>query len=82
MKRLVAASILVLLAAPASAQHDDRGLAAYTRVEHAVALRQWRPPIEPANASAHDRPGGLPVYGLGAPLDDAEAVKWFRLAAK
>ena len=82
MKRLLAASILVLLAAPASAQHYDRGLAAYARVEHAVALREWRPPTEPGGVSARYRLGGLPLYGLGAPLDDAETVKRFRLAAK
>ncbi len=57
MKRLLAAFILVLLAAPATAKDVDKGLVADKRGDYSAALREWRPFADSFWSSYLDRMG-------------------------
>ncbi|MCZ6588729.1 MAG: tetratricopeptide repeat protein [Alphaproteobacteria bacterium] len=82
MKRLFAALIFILLAAPAVAQDFDKGLAAYNSGDYATALREMRPLAEQGSATAQFGLGNMYLEGHGVPQDYAEAAKWYRLAAE
>ena len=60
----------------------ENGLAAYQRGDYATALHFWRPLAERGVAQAQNNLGLMYANGQGVPQDDAEAVKWFRLAAE
>ena len=82
MKRIAfAVALLVSVAAPASADFDE-GFAAYDRGDYATALREWKPLAEHGLAEAQHNLGVMYSKGQGVPQDDAEAVKWYRLAAE
>ena len=82
MKRLLAALIFVLAAAPANAQDFDKGLVAAERGDYATALREWRPLAEQGHVEAQFNLGLMYSEGLDVPQDYAEAAKWFRAAAE
>ena len=81
MKRLLAALIFVLLAAPAYAQDLDKGLAAAERGDYATALREWQPLAEQGYAEAQYYLGSMYDRGIGVGQDFAKAAKWYRRAA-
>ena len=56
--------------------------AAYSRGDYAAALRLIRPLADKGNANAQHNLGALYVEGRGVPQNDAEAMKWYRLAAE
>jgi len=78
---LAALVIGLALAAPAWAGFDD-GARAYGRGDYAAAFRQWKPLAEQGNALAQYNLGVLYGTGQGVARDDAEALKWLRLAAR
>ena len=76
---------LVFLLATACSENAgpyENGLAAYQRGDYATALHFWRPLAERGVAQAQNNLGLMYANGQGVPQDDAEAVKWFRLAAE
>ncbi len=81
MKRLLAALIFILLAAPGSAQSFNDFRDAYERGDYATALRGFRPLAEQGDATAQYNLGYMYHYGLGVPQNSAEAAKWYGRAA-
>ena len=93
MKPRIALAALVMflgLAAPVAAGPYEDGVAAYHRGDYATALRLWRPLAEEANAprfgcgvhcKAQTYLGVMYAKGQGVVQDDAQAYKWFDLAA-
>ena len=45
-------------------------------------LRSFARRIDPSDAGAYNNLGVLYATGQGVPQDDAEAVRWYRLAAE
>ena len=82
MKRLLAALIFILLAAPAYAQDSMKGFIAAERGDFETALREWRPLAEQGDVIAQYNLGILFARGDGVPQDYVEATEWFRLAAE
>ena len=75
--------LFAILTAPVYAQNYEKGLAAYKRLDHAAALREWLPLAWRGNVSAQRRLAELYSHGgRGVPEDPTEAAKWARLAAK
>src|SRR3990172_7889897 len=82
MKRLVLAAFLIFgLTTPAGAGFDE-GMAAYQRGDYAAALREWLPLAQQGDAAAQHNLGAMYDNGEGVALDDAEAIKWYRMAAE
>ena len=78
----LAALLLALgLSGAANAGPFDDALAAANRGDYATAFRLYRPLADQGNASAQDNLGLMYAKGEGVPQNNAEAVKWFRLAA-
>lgn len=74
--------LLSLLAAPATAQDYDKGVASYERGDYVAALWKWRPLAEQGDAQAQYELGQSYFRGRGVLRDYTEAAKWFRLAAE
>ena len=70
-----------LLAQPVMAGPLEDGQAAYDRKDFATALHLLRPLAAHGNAIAQTMLGAMYASGDGVPRDDAEAVKWFQMAA-
>lgn len=83
MIRFFRGAVLALMLIPSAgtAQDFDAGLAAAQAGDFATALREWTPLAEQGYAGAQTNLGVMYAEGQGVPQDDAEAVKWFRLAA-
>ena len=82
LKYALAAIILVLsLTTPVAAGPLDDADAAYSKGDHAAALRLLRPPANQGDAVAQYNLALMYSRGDGVPQSYAEAVKWFRLAA-
>ena len=84
-KRGLVAGILFLAVAltpiaAVSGPFED-GLDAYNVGDYVTAWWLWRPLAEQGNAHAEHALGVMYDEGQGVPQDDAEAVKWYRLAA-
>ena len=60
----------------------EEGRGAYESGDYAVALGLLRPLAERGDAEAQYNLGVMYRNGQGVPHDDAEAVKWYRLAAE
>jgi TPR repeat protein len=71
-----------LLALPTAAQDFKKGMAAHKRGDYAAAMREWRPLADRGDAQAQYKLAFMFERGRGAPQDQAEAVKWFRKAAR
>ena len=95
MKRIIRAVVMVLLFAPGMLWADDfdAALEAYDAGDIDTAYEIWRPMAEQGDAEAQWRLGHIYRGALGAPgdhwslekqarRDDAEAVRWYRLAAE
>jgi TPR repeat protein len=80
----VALAVLVstaAVAAPAIAGPLEEGLAAYERFDFATALTVLEPLAEQGNVEAQLRLGLMYHKGWGVRFNNAEAIKWLRLAA-
>lgn len=77
-----AALCFALLPAAGAAQDLWAGVTAYNAGDYATALGEWMPLAEQGDATAQNNLGVMYEYGLGVPKDDAEAVKWYRMAAE
>ena len=76
--------LLILLLLPCSwgaLAGVDAGLRAHQRGGSATTMREWLPRAEAGDANAQYNLGVIYDQGKGVPEDDAEAAKWFRLAA-
>ena len=60
----------------------QKGLDAYNKGDYATALREWKPLAEQGDAGARPTGCGCTATDEVSPQDDAEAVRWFRLAAE
>lgn len=83
--RLIRAAAFLLctaVAAPAIAQDFDKGLAAARVGDYETALLEWRPLAAQGDADAQYNLGVMYDNGQGVIQDYAEAVNWYRLAAK
>jgi len=68
---------------PVNLLADHRaGKDAFDRGDYATAYREWLPVAEQGNAVVQTVLGVMNFIGWGVPQDDAEAVKWFRLAVE
>jgi len=85
MKAILRSGCLALtimaLTVPADAGPFEDGLAAANLGDFETAFRLWRPLAEQGNAGAQNSLGKIYEDGLSVPQDDAEAVKWYRMAA-
>ena len=81
MRRTALALALALMPMNAFGQDFDAGLAAANAGDYAAALREWRPLAEQGDANAQSALGVMYDNGPGVARDDAEAVRWYRLAA-
>ena len=79
---LALSCILIMLAAPISAQDFQKGLEAAQNGDFDTALKEWKPLAESGNSVAQFNLGLIYDNGWGVPQDYKEAVKWYRLAAK
>lgn len=79
---LIACCLTFLIATPAAAQDLDKGFAAYQRGDFATALREWRPLAEAGDIDGRYGLGVMYDKGRGVPEDNAEAVRWYRLATE
>jgi TPR repeat protein len=82
MRRLLTALCLCLFALPAWAQDFTTGLTAYEKGDYERAFAIWLPLAKGVDPSAQYNVGLMYANGLGVARNDAEAVKWFRIAAK
>jgi uncharacterized protein len=76
-------SLVALLLSPAALLAADlqKGLAAYDIGDYETALAECQPLADAGNADAQFCIGRLYANGFGVPMDDAEALKWYGLAA-
>ena len=79
---LTSMALATMLAMPAPAQTIEDAAAAYQRGDLAGALTQYRRLAEQGLAIAQSNLGAMYDNGEGVPEDDAEAVRWYRLAAE
>ena len=79
---LALSCILMMLAAPISAQDFQKGYEAYQNGDYATALKEWTPLAEGGNSVAQNNLGVLYRYGWGVSQDYKEAVRWYKLAAE
>jgi len=64
------------------AQDFEKGLEAARAGDYETAFREWLPLAEHGNATAQVNLGLMYRNGNRGPVDNVEAEKWFRLAAK
>ena len=85
-RNLVACLVIVagtfLSAVQATYADFDDGMDAFQRRDYETALEEWQPLAEQGDARAQLEVGRLYISGNGVPQDDAEAVRWYRLAAE
>jgi len=75
-------AITVFLFAPALAGADlQKGLAAYDAGDYETAMAECLPLAEAGDPGAQFCVGRMYANGFGAPMDDAQAIKWYGLAA-
>ncbi|WP_438957408.1 tetratricopeptide repeat protein [Cognatiyoonia sp.] len=75
------AAVLSLAFTPLAAQDSQKGWDAYRAGDYATALQEWTPLAEAGNAYAQFSLGVMYRNGRGVLQDDAEAGRWYRLAA-
>jgi TPR repeat protein len=75
-------AITVFLFAPALAGADlQKGLAAYDVGDYETAMAECLPLAEAGDPGGQFCVGRMYANGFGAPMDDAQAIKWYSLAA-
>lgn len=83
MKRLACAFVTLVtltLTAPATADYQA-GADAYQSGDFRKAMAEWLPLAEGGDAVAQNSVGALYDHGLGVDEDDAEAARWYQMAA-
>ena len=78
---LLMVSLLTFAGGMAIAQDYDAGLKAFQAGDFQTALKEWNPLADQGHAGAQYNLGIMYANGYGVPEDDAEAVRWYRLAA-
>jgi TPR repeat protein len=78
MRCVLAAVAWASLCTGADFQTGER---AYDKRNYAVALREWRALAEQGHAEAQRKLGDMYHDAKGVPADDAQALRWYRLAA-
>lgn len=81
VKRWLVIGALLLGAAPALAQSEPPGSAAFRARNFTGAYLQLLPVARAGNAQAQFILGQMSHSGLGVQLDPTEAVRWYRMAA-
>jgi TPR repeat protein len=81
IKSVVVAAVLVAALRGGLAADFHEGLAAHKRGDYEAALREWRPLAAQGDAEAQYRLARMYYHGEGV-RDDAQAAKWYRLAAE
>jgi TPR repeat protein len=82
MKRLALALALFFAATTPARAGFDEGIAAVGRGDFATAYHEFQPLAQAGDAAAQFYLGLMYQLGLGAARDDAQALKWLRLAAE
>ena len=78
----VLATTLFLVFSQLAAQDFDKGLKAHDAGDYNTAVREWKPLAEQGNVEAQYNLGFLYYNGQGLTQNNAEALKWYRLAAE
>ena len=78
---LLMVSLLTFAGGVAIAQDLDAGLKAAQAGDFQTALKEWKPLADQGHADAQYNLGLMYANGYGVVEDDAEAVRWLRLAA-
>ena len=78
---LALSCILIMLAAPISAQDFRKGFEAAQSGAFETALKQWKPLAEGGNSVAQHNPGAMYYNGQGVLADFVIAHMWFNIAA-
>ena len=84
MRHIILSSILVgaaMLWPVAAAADDAAAQRAYDNGDYETAYAQWLPLAEAGDANAQFAVGHMHANGFGVAMDDAETLKWYRLAA-
>ena len=79
---ILGVALAVMLTATASAADLQKGIDAFDAGDHATALTEFTPLAEAGDAEAQGWLGWMYESGKGVAQDDAEAEKWYRLAAE
>ena len=82
MKRILLAAVIALMPLSAIAQDFYKGRAAYYAGEYEAALKVLRPLAEQGDVKAQLWLAMMYSLGNRVPMDQAEAVRWYRLAAR
>jgi hypothetical protein len=77
---LTLAILLPAMHAPAWAGFQE-GAAAYNKGDYAAAMTEWLPLAQAGDAQAENAVGALYDNGLGVTADEAEAFRWYSMAA-
>ncbi|MCH7806877.1 MAG: sel1 repeat family protein [Proteobacteria bacterium] len=82
-KSVLIFGFLFLSMGATSLAHADfnRGWEAYDRGDYETALKEWLIDANKGNPAAQSMLGLMYANGWGVPENDAEAVRWYRLAA-
>jgi len=79
--RIVLIMFVLSLSAAALGGDLAKGRAALNNGDYDTALSEWQPLAEAGDSEAQFCMGYLYANGFGVPMDDAEALKWYGLAA-
>ena len=85
MRRALSALVVALALGWSGAVHAGdyrKGLEAWGAGDYVTAFREWRELADQGLPKAQSALGLMYQDGQGVAQDDAEAVKWFRLAAE
>ena len=72
--------LVPVISAPAWAGFQE-GADAYSKGDYQTALNEWLPLAQSGNAQAENAVGALYDNGLGVASDEAEAFRWYSMAA-
>ena len=82
MRMMSILTVLPLILSPASWGADfAKAQEAYSSGDYQTAITEWQPLAEEGHADSQFGMGLLYANGFGVPLDDAQALKWYGLAA-
>jgi len=81
IRLLVVASSLILVSA-AWADTFENGMKAYNTLDYDTAFAIWQPLAEGGDAESQFSLGMMYGNGFGVMMDDAQAIKWYGLAAE
>jgi TPR repeat protein len=78
---LALAALVLLVALPAFGGDFAKGQEAYNSADYETAIAEWQSLAQSGDDKAQFGMASLYSNGFGVPFDDAEALKWFGLAA-